>query len=84
MVNPKREQLISEIGGYACAKCGFDDPRALQIDHVFGNAGEMPLGKYGILDYYLENPDIASEELQILCANCNWIKRAEEQESRRR
>ncbi len=79
---PKREQLIISLGGYVCVRCGFDDPRALQIEHIFGRSSDYNLSKTGILDYLLENPDIAYEELQILCANCNWIKRAENKEVR--
>jgi len=78
---PKREQLIISLGGYVCIRCGFDDHRALQIDHIYGNK-DFDLKNSGIMDYLLENPDIAYEELQILCANCNWIKRAENKEVR--
>ena len=81
-MNPKREELILDLGGFVCSKCGYDDPRALQIDHIFSNGKEMPLQKNTIIQYYLENPDIADEELQILCANCNWIKRAENYEAK--
>ncbi len=79
---PKREQLIISLGGFICSNCGFDDPRALQIDHIFGKSSGLDLGKTGVLDYLLENPDVAYEELQVLCANCNWIKRAENKEVR--
>jgi len=33
--NRKRRELIQEMGG-KCIRCGFDDWRALQIDHING------------------------------------------------
>ena len=30
---------------------------------------------------YIDNPDLARKRLQILCANCNWIKKAERNEA---
>ena len=78
----KRFKIFEILGGYQCVRCGFTDSRALQIDHIFGNGKEMSLNKSGVIDFYIDNPDIAYEELQILCANCNWIKRAENGETR--
>jgi len=82
-VNPNRVKLIEILGGFQCRNCGFLDWRALQIDHVYGNGKEMKLTNPGIMQFYLENPDIAFEDLQILCANCNWIKRYNNREVRR-
>lgn len=75
-----RESIHSMLG-LKCARCGFDDPRALQIDHVNGGGrqeqvqnrlGGLSRGKL-ILGKILAG----SKEYQLLCANCNWIKRAE-------
>lgn len=76
-MNPKRIQLFEILGGFSCRECGFSDSRCLEIDHIFGNGKDMPLTKSGIVQYYIENPDIAFEELQILCANCHKIKTLE-------
>ena len=79
-----RELLMNILDeNRVCKNCGFDDIRALQIDHIFGNGPEMRLSKPGIMKYYLENPDTAYEDLQILCANCNWIKRSVNGETRK-
>lgn len=75
-----RLRLIADLGG-ACVRCGFDDPRALQVDHVNGD---------GAVDR-IEHPNSNSatfykavrehpERYALMCANCNWIKRAERQE----
>jgi len=82
-ISRSRLALFETLGGLVCSKCGFDDWRALQIDHIFANGKEMRLTKPGILNYYLDNPDMACEELQVLCANCNWVKRWENDELRR-
>lgn len=62
-----------------CNCCGFSDERALQIDHINGNGHKEreEFGYVGLQKRVLANP----KEYQLLCANCNWIKRAEEGES---
>lgn len=66
-----------ELLGGACKRCGFADWRALQIDHVKGNGAEERRtikNNYSMLKRVREYP----EDYQLLCANCNWIKRHEE------
>ena len=77
MMNPKRLDLIEIIGGHICKHCQNDDRRVLQVDHIWGNGQEMPLNKVTVLDYYLDNPEMAIEELQVLCCNCHRIKSLE-------
>lgn len=77
-----RDELLS-ILGRACVRCGFDDKRALQFDHIHGGGGKDAIRHGGTLRmyrYYCARPDTARERLQTLCANCNWIKRAEQNE----
>ena len=76
-MNPKRQEIIDILGGHICKHCGNDDPRVLQIDHVWGNGQDMPLSKTWVLDFYIENQHITVEELQILCCNCHRIKSLE-------
>lgn len=75
---------LFQILGDKCS-CGFDDKRALQFDHINEN-GLKDLKRFGnknaMLYYYSKHPEEAREKLQILCANCNWIKRAEKNEIR--
>lgn len=72
-----RQSALDLLGG-KCARCGFDDPRALQIDHVGGGgmAELRSLTRYQYLRKVLADPT----GYQCLCANCNWIKRHEEGE----
>jgi len=76
-----REELKSAVlaqYGNACVSCGFTDVRALQLDHKFGG-GCQERKRHSLKTMYkmaLATPD----RYQILCANCNWIKRAERNE----
>lgn len=74
---------ILDCLGHRCVRCGFEDDRALQIDHRRSNGAEDR--RHGrknhyhlILAHIQESPD--QDEYQILCANCNWIKRHEMEE----
>lgn len=79
-IRVKRDELISVMGG-KCLKCGFLDKRALQIDHVHGGGSKErnlagPSFYSRVLKSYLKNED----KYQLLCANCNFIKRDENHE----
>ena len=74
-----RNTVIKCLGGI-CEKCGFADGRALQIDHVYGGGKQHRAKINNSLSYYknILLSVLADEELyQLLCANCNWIKRVE-------
>lgn len=66
------------ILGDKCVRCGFSDERALQVDHVDGggNKERRRIGTTRV--YYLVLKD--SSPYQLLCANCNWIKKVENNE----
>lgn len=82
-----RKQAIAFLGS-KCAnpKClvpgGCLDMRCLQIDHIHGITEDEPR-LVGALLYedILDNPK-SREKYQLLCANCNWIKRSENNENR--
>src|SRR5487761_1158780 len=77
--------------GNICCKCGVSDIRCLQLDHIYGGGTKERIisninGKVintkadRTVCYYrwiLKNPVLAKEKFQLLCANCNWIKRYE-------
>lgn len=73
----KRMQLLQFLGG-KCIKCGFSDSRALQVDHINGG-GVKEYKKIGLSAMYKRVFE-HRQDYQILCANCNWIKRFENQE----
>lgn len=76
----KAKMEAMEALGCRCVRCGFTDTRALQIDHVYGGGNrEEALRKRGT-KFYRQVRDEAlagSPKYQLLCANCNWIKRHE-------
>lgn len=65
---------VFEKLGRACRRCGFDDVRALQIDHVYGD-GRADNESHRGIRFYLKILADKTGAHQILCANCNWIKR---------
>lgn len=78
------------IGHYSptltCAKCGFDDIRALSIDHIDGGGVQhrKEIKRSSGKDFYqwLKSSDYPNN-FQVLCMNCQFIKRYENDEVRR-
>ena len=70
-------------GKLACVQCGFDDIRALTIDHISGG-GRLQKRENGIrtgtgMYAWLKKHDYPLG-YQTLCFNCQWIKRDENHE----
>ena len=61
----------------ACIRCGFDDIRALSIDHINGggSAHTEALGMRGGAFYKWLIANTFPEGFQTLCMNCQMIKR---------
>ena len=76
----RRLKSFKLLGG-KCVRCGFSDWRALQIDHIQGGGSEhyQKRKTIGVLKDILTDPASRSK-YQLLCANCNWIKRFEKSE----
>jgi len=81
-----RQTLIQLLGGKcACNEpdcwhkglCGIDDIRLLQFDHILGGGSreDEEMGTPAMYLYYLKHLEEAKRKLQLLCANCNWLKR---------
>lgn len=69
--------------GMTCKVCGFDDPRALQIDHIDGGGNAQRIKAGGSIRFsgwnfyqWLKNNGFP-EGFQTLCANHNMIKHSE-------
>lgn len=80
----KRRGVIYDLLGHLCNRCGFTDKRALQIDHIYGFGKKSMRRCSNSMQYYLEvQKSVINNEgkYQILCANCNWIKRHENKEN---
>ncbi len=78
-----RNEVVSVLGG-KCKRCGFSDNRALQIDHINGGGYQEIRKNSAKVRYRLVLESVLRKEnkYQILCANCNWIKRYEDKEKR--
>ena len=78
--NAKLKKQVMDKLGSVCVRCGFTDIRALQVDHISGGGvheyRNNPSGPRGIYRKILSD----STGYQLLCANCNWIKREENHE----
>jgi hypothetical protein len=63
---------------------GCSDPRCLQIDHINGKGTyeRRILGMYRFYAKLLKLDDVTlKRDYQLLCANCNWIKKYERNEN---
>lgn len=67
-----RDKVV-ELLGRVCNNCGFSDDSVLQIDHVHGKSGRKEPS--GARMYAKILRDNATQSYQLLCPNCNWIKR---------
>lgn len=70
--------LYKKLGG-KCKRCGITDVRVLCVDHVNGGGWqERKESTYTTL--YTRMLADTTGKYQLLCHNCNWIKRYERQE----
>lgn len=73
-----RKSVIEALGG-KCVTCEFSDPRALQIDHINGGGQrerkKLGYGRNKLYQIVLASFLAKENKYQLLCANCNWIKR---------
>lgn len=75
--NRRLRKSALDILGNKCILCGFDDYRALQVDHIEGNGSSEYKHSYGGTYWRRVIESVLKKEnkYQLLCANCNWIKR---------
>lgn len=78
-----RKRVLTFLGD-KCIKCGITDFRVLQIDHINGNGyQEQKVNNWGGHNthrYYYHILEVKGKGYQLLCANCNWVKRYERKE----
>lgn len=71
-INRLREQVRALLGG-RCSRCGNDDHRVLQIDHINGDGGEERRITRNIRERLLSVLEKKGKGYQLLCANCHSI-----------
>jgi hypothetical protein len=69
-------------GTMKCAHCGYDDPRALVIDHINNDGGKERKSFKTDSNIYQTFRNEDRDDLQVLCFNCNWIKHVENLEKK--
>ncbi len=62
-----------------CSRCGFNDIRALSVDHINGQGGKHRK-EVGVHTYRWLKANNYPDGFQILCMNCQFIKRIENRE----
>lgn len=71
-----KRQALSILGN-ECVWCGYNNPLALQVDHINQISKEERKTLRGGHALYkaIVHGKRTTEDLQLLCANCNQIKR---------
>ncbi|NJK77654.1 MAG: hypothetical protein HC944_00830 [Nanoarchaeota archaeon] len=72
-----KEKLFEILGGKVCASCGFKDERALGFNHVNDEDAFDSIRRGGFASSwgkYISEPELAREDLRVLCLNCNEIR----------
>lgn len=62
-------------GGIHCVWCGFHDHRALNLDHIEGGGSRHRRESPSHTIYLLLKREGYPRGYQVLCANCNSIKK---------
>jgi hypothetical protein len=79
----KLEVLSHYSLNMCCIQCGFTDVRALSIDHINGGGNTHRKSiKRGNMYYWIRKNKFPSG-FQVLCMNCQFIKRHEKYEGER-
>lgn len=74
--NTLKEKLFEILGGKVCSNCGFDDERALGFRNIYDEESFDNIRRGGFASTwgkYISDPELAQEELEILCLNCNEL-----------
>lgn len=59
-------KLMKILEQNKCIKCEISDDRCLQFDFKEKNT----------VEYYINHPEEAKNNVSVLCSNCKWIKRS--------
>jgi hypothetical protein len=94
-VKDGRRKIVMEIFNLLGNKCinpynlphpdWCNDPRCLQIDHINGGGCKHLKRLHGdrgkLYREILKEIKVGSKDYQLLCANCNWLKRYKDKEN---
>ena len=72
-----KEKLFEILGGKVCSSCGFRAECALGFSNICDDELFDTIRRGGSASSwrkYISDPDLAREELRVLCLNCNEIR----------
>ena len=69
----RRREALMLLGG-RCQRCGIEDERVLQIDHLNGGGRQERGTYYNPTKLWKDVTEHGIEKFQLLCANCHSIK----------
>ncbi len=80
----KKGEVLTHYGNgkCACVVCGYENVKALSVDHINGKTANEPTDKKlnGIGMYLWLIREIFPQGYQTLCMNCQFIKREDKRE----
>lgn len=79
--NLRLRRAVFELLGGKCSNCGYEDWRALQIDHINGGGCKDRIKRGFYIKKVMSEILAGEQKYQLLCANCNWVKRYEKHET---
>jgi hypothetical protein len=77
-----KQEVLTHYGNgrLACVRCGFNDIRALSVDHIKGGGKQAERVRGATSIYSWLKRRGLSTGLQTLCMNCQFIKKLENKE----
>lgn len=73
-----KARMIEYLSDKSCVKCGMNDPRVLEFDHIDPETKVIDISKAFKNTMKWEDILLEIEKCQLLCANCHKIKTAEQ------
>lgn len=73
-----RSNMLKFLDGKACIKCGENDIRVLELDHIDATQKDFSISHAVRIGKNWIQVQEEIKKCQILCANCHKIKTAEE------
>lgn len=78
------KRKIFALLGNRCKKCGQSNRAVLQLDHVNGDGEHLRPRDEPYWKEILKKLESGSQDYQLLCCNCNFLKAFEDHERQQR
>lgn len=77
----RQERMLNYLSGKSCKRCGIDDIRVLDFDHIDPISKEFSIARGINNGWSWDVIMLEVKKCRILCANCHRIVTAEQQNS---